>query len=158
LVRPEFSAFLQEEQATIHLVRDVADVLERIAANPMHTPALYSGFLRALISAKMDTNSAPESRPMSQHGGQPSGLQPTNPPQPNGFSLSASYEDPSSFLLNDYQFESEMGPVADMSTFPPTMGAVPSDPHMGGLKMDSILSNAFWDSVLVPGKSVFPSS
>lgn len=53
-----------------------------------------------------------------------------------------------------FQVNSEMGPVADMSTFPPTMA--PTDPNSdvsGMLPMDSILSTDFWDSVLVPGKA-----
>ena len=52
-----------------------------------------------------------------------------------------------------FQVNSEMGPVADMSTFPPTMA--PTNPNgdvSGMLPMDSILSTNFWDSVLVPGK------
>jgi hypothetical protein len=55
-------------------------------------------------------------------------------------------------MLDEYQFESEMGPVADMSTFPPTMAPNPSENNMGSLTMDNILSSGFWDSVLVPGK------
>lgn len=58
--------------------------------------------------------------------------------------------------MPDFQFMGEMGPVADLSTFPPTM----VDPmQMFGqdsnqlLTMDSILGDGtFWDNVLVPGK------
>lgn len=70
------------------------------------------------------------------------------PPQTNGFR-------DSSKLLNEFQFEGEMGPVMDMSTFPPLMAPHPTDdPNehgTSGLAMDSILSSNFWDSVLVPG-------
>jgi hypothetical protein len=53
--------------------------------------------------------------------------------------------------LSEFHFASEMGPVADMSTFPPTMAnAQPDD--MGMLSMNSILSGGFWDNVLVPGE------
>ncbi|KAG6376392.1 hypothetical protein JVT61DRAFT_2377 [Boletus reticuloceps] len=56
--------------------------------------------------------------------------------------------------MNDFHFTSEMGPVADMSTFPPTMATLPtSDEGMGMLSMENIFSNGFWDSVLVPGYS-----
>ncbi|KAJ7578465.1 fungal-specific transcription factor domain-containing protein [Mycena floridula] len=138
LVRPEFAAYLDDEQNTIQLVRDVADVLDNISANPHHTPALYSGFLRALISAKVD--------------GEPRKTTPS-PPR-NGNDLQNAFNDPtfddSTFLLNEFQFNSEMGPVVDMSTFPPTMATNTSSDD-GGFKMDNILSNAFWDSVIVPG-------
>ena len=54
--------------------------------------------------------------------------------------------------VNDFHFTSEMGPVADMSTFPPTMATLPTtDEGMGMLSMENIFSNGFWDSVLVPG-------
>lgn len=61
-------------------------------------------------------------------------------------------QDPS-FLLNEFQFDSEMGPVADISTFPPTMAPYPPEDSMGTLAVDNILSSGFWDSMLVPGKS-----
>lgn len=55
-------------------------------------------------------------------------------------------------MLNEFQFDSEMGPVVDMSTFPPTMAPTPAEENMGTLSMDSILGTGFWDSVLVPGE------
>jgi len=68
-------------------------------------------------------------------------------PPPSGYAH-LNYPGEPSFLPSEFQFESEMGPVADMSTFPPTMAPEIS---MGSLTMDNILSSAFWDSVLVPG-------
>ncbi|KAG6852809.1 hypothetical protein C0991_009006 [Blastosporella zonata] len=55
LIRPEFHPYLDDEQRTLSLVSDVADTLEGCAANALHTPALYSHFLRALIAAKTDS-------------------------------------------------------------------------------------------------------
>jgi hypothetical protein len=66
--------------------------------------------------------------------------------------LQLHYATDPSFMLNEFQFESEMGPVADISTFPPTMAPNPAQNSMGSLTMDNILSSGFWDSVLVPGK------
>lgn len=52
----------------------------------------------------------------------------------------------------EFNFNGEMGPAADISTFPPTMAPTNSHDDVSGmLSMDSILSNGFWDSVLVPG-------
>ncbi|KII88176.1 hypothetical protein PLICRDRAFT_54030 [Plicaturopsis crispa FD-325 SS-3] len=153
LVRPEFQAFLEDEQATLGIVKDVADVLENVSENPHHTPALYSAFLRALISVKAD--------PSAGEGGQ------QDPSQArNGDSSSAHLGEmgpPASAFhgylngqeTDGFQFDGEIGPgVADMSTFPPTMTAAPlSDDTMGAMTMDSILSTGFWDSVLMPGYS-----
>lgn len=137
-------------------MQDVSNVLESIAANPSHTPALYSGFLRALVSAKLENslanhNASTNSANSPSQGGYQSGT-------PRETNLSSTYGQPNyatdpSFLLGEFQFESEMGPVADMSTFPPTMAPNPSEDNMGSLTMDNILSSGFWDSVLVPGTS-----
>jgi hypothetical protein len=145
----------------------VADVLESIAANQLHTPALYSGFLRALISARVDPSSSSSGNmsPSSQGGdagndnggmggsGTGGGGTPTSPGDgtiPNTF---AGYMNGhgGDTILNEFHFDGEMGPVADMSTFPPTMAMNQPDDNVGMLSMDSILSNGFWDSVLMPG-------
>ncbi|KAJ6531569.1 fungal-specific transcription factor domain-containing protein [Mycena vulgaris] len=156
LIRPEFQAFLEHEQQTISLVKDVADVLENIAANPLHTPALYSKFLRALISARLEPSS--ESKPASRGSATNNRGSPVQQEIPQ-FSASPTLaafnsgadKGPAAFTLNEFQFDGEMGPVADMSTFPPTMAPTPSEDVMGALTMDNILSNGFWDSMLVPG-------
>ncbi|KAH0583485.1 hypothetical protein H2248_009113 [Termitomyces sp. 'cryptogamus'] len=59
--------------------------------------------------------------------------------------------EPGYSLSNPFGFESEMGPVADMSTFPPTMAPDLREEGVGSLTMDHILGSGFWDSVIVPG-------
>lgn len=152
LVRPEFQAFLDNEQSTLGLVRDVADVLDNIAANRLHTPALYSGFLRALIAAKVEPHVDGQQQHQQQQQVDGSSLAPDH-----GLGAYAYAHDPA-FLLNEFQFDSEMGPAADLSTFPPTMAPAPpvsqpaptGDPH-GSLTMEHILGTGFWESMLVPG-------
>ena len=133
------------------MVNDVADVLEKAAAGPMHTPALYSCFLRALVSAKTEPSTGFPSQtpngdvePTSQDHAQAAQLH-----APGGNAYVNAF-DP----LGEFQFDGEMGPVADISTFPPTMAPNPhAEDHLGNmLTMDSILSASFWDSVLVPGE------
>ncbi|KAF9261404.1 hypothetical protein L218DRAFT_905442 [Marasmius fiardii PR-910] len=204
LLRPEFSAYIEDEARIIGIVNDVAEVLDEISVNSTHTPALYSTFLKALISAKRDCNSTvggvvSGSEVGVQHhhlsGGTPnpnsssldpdpsssstpssalfqthsqSGSHQTSPHSGQGQGLTTSPFDDPSFMLNEFRVDSEMGPVLDMSTFPPTM-ASPSLNHGhgpgvssgeeqqvggvggAGMTMDSILSSGFWDSVLVPG-------
>ncbi|KAF8808982.1 hypothetical protein BYT27DRAFT_7188072 [Phlegmacium glaucopus] len=160
LIRPEFQAFLESERSILSLVKEVADVLDNIAANPLHTPALYSGFLRALISAKWDVPSAngtsngdgdEKPQPPPVDGEQGDDIQgDTHTPSSYG-QQQQSYGADTSFPLNEFQFDSEMGPVADISTFPPTMAPYPTEDNMGGLTIDNILSSGFWDSMLVPG-------
>lgn len=144
---------MENEQNTLALVKSVADVLESVAANPSHTPALYGGFLKALISARLETpanggvNMATDGTGSSTISSKDLGDgQQSSFGRGNG----ASSNDANS-LLDEFRFNSEMGPVADMSTFPPTMMAGAVDEDMGYLSMDSILSTGFWDSVLVPG-------
>ncbi|KAJ7772989.1 fungal-specific transcription factor domain-containing protein [Mycena maculata] len=149
LIRPEFQAFLEHEQQTIALVKDVADVLDKISVNPLHTPALYGKFLHALISARLDP--APESQGSGTGNGNSRASPTQEIPQFSSPTIGFSAADKSSFTLNEFQFDSEMGPVADMSTFPPTMAPPPNEDVIGALTMDNILSTGFWDSMLVPG-------
>jgi len=139
----------------VDLVKDVADTLENLAANSLHTPALYSGFLRALISAKLDpAPSRDEKQPSpdreQSNDGQQGG---SRTPGSGSFGQHMSGYGQQEYM-NEFQFDSEMGPVADISTFPPTMAPNPSETTMGSLTMENILSSSFWDSMLVPG--LFP--
>ncbi|KAG1734300.1 fungal-specific transcription factor domain-containing protein [Suillus lakei] len=155
LIRSEFQQFIENEQNIIDLVKDVANVLAEVAVNSHHAPALYSTFLRALITAR--TDSPPEPEEVSS-GDQSDNM--SHGDMANNMNNSALFGGNPAMGMNgtngmsDYSFASEMGPVADISTFPPTMADMPSsDEHMGMLSMENILSNGFWDSVLVPGYS-----
>ena len=151
LIRPEFQSFHDNEQTTLQMVKDVADTLEDSAANNLHTPALYSVFLRALISARLDPNSTNGGSSEDDDINQNQGASSRDMPPPQIHQPAPYPNDPS--FHSEFDFESEMGPVADMSTFPPTMAPVPAeDASTAGLTMDNILSSGFWDSVLVPGK------
>lgn len=136
-------------------MKDIATVLGDIAVNSHHTPALYSTFLRALISARTDVPQQqqqplqqPQQQPQSQlHAEVVVGDEVAGQ---NDMGLFGSTMSTSG--MNDFYFTSEMGPVADMSTFPPTMATLPTcDEGMGMLSMDNIFSSSFWDNVLVPG-------
>jgi len=164
LIRPEFQAFLEDESGILNLVKEVADVLDKISANPLHTPALYSGFLRALISAKWDapstntgSNGEGDEKPQSLVDGGQGNVTQSEMQTPSSYGQQQqqqqqSYGQEPSYFLNEFQFDSEMGPVADISTFPPTMAPYPpEDNNMGVLAVDNILSSGFWDSMLVPG-------
>lgn len=52
---------MESEQRTLALVTDVADTLESLAINSSHTPALYSTFLRAVVTARTAGPSQPPS-------------------------------------------------------------------------------------------------
>ncbi|KAL0946465.1 hypothetical protein HGRIS_012685 [Hohenbuehelia grisea] len=159
LIRPEFRAFLNDEQKTLTLVNEVADALEKCAANPMHTPALYSGFLRALVSAKLEPQQQPSDHSQAVDADQSAHFTQRTMSSQGDFgaipasSMNSMGMPEAGFSLNEFQFDGEMGPVADMSTFPPTMAANPTEDNLGAMNMDNFLSTNFWDSVLVPGYS-----
>lgn len=52
---------MESEQRTLALVNDVANTLESVAVNSSHTPALYSTFLRAVVTARTAGPSQPPS-------------------------------------------------------------------------------------------------
>ncbi|KAL6298611.1 fungal-specific transcription factor domain-containing protein [Sparassis latifolia] len=150
LLRPEFKVFLEHEQKTIDLVTDIANIYDSVAVGPLHTPALYSCFLRALINARTKPAASADADNETPEFAAPAveemPVSPSVNAQPTGL---ASGSD----ALQGFFSTSEMGPVADISTFPPTMAPGPSTMDMSMLSMDSILSADFWDSVLVPGSS-----
>jgi len=105
---------------------------------------LYSVFLRALLAAKTE----PPSEAASDFDDNEAVTQMNGNPDHRQVGSTEPYQ-----LLSEFHFASEMGPVADMSTFPPTMANSQPD-DLGMLSMDSILSSGFWDNVLVPGEFV----
>jgi len=153
---------LEDEQKTLKLVKDVADVLDEVAANQLHTPALYSGFLRALISAKLEphpgsSNGAgstagddagfkedPDSGRSAGEGSyggsygasgvSAGGSSGSTNQQASGSGAGASFHNYASDPLLEFQFDGEIGPqaVVDTTTFPPTL--IPS----GGSSEDGL--------------------
>ncbi|KIK62893.1 hypothetical protein GYMLUDRAFT_41756 [Collybiopsis luxurians FD-317 M1] len=160
LIRPEFSAYLDDEQKTVSLIKDVADTLENISVNAAHTPALYSTFIKALISARLERSSTDDTDP-SQLSDPASGT--NGGSQANGDATASTavsvpqihFQDVDIHPFSEFGFEGEMGPVMDMSTFPPTMAPNTMEEAATGMTMDSIFSGNFWDSVLVPGYNSF---
>jgi hypothetical protein len=146
MLRPEFPASRDHEHETLQLVKDVADTFDQISAGPTHTPSLYSSFLRALLASKTE----PPSETASDSGENDAVSNVNGNPDQRQVGAAESYHPQ---LLSEFHFASEMGPVADMSTFPPTMAAAHPSDSLGLLSMDSILSGGFWDNVLVPGYS-----
>ncbi|KAI0034048.1 fungal-specific transcription factor domain-containing protein [Vararia minispora EC-137] len=149
VLRPEFPLSPEDENDILDLGRDVVDAFESVAAGPLHTPSLYGAFLRALLNAKAEasnseSHAAPSNDSRANNSGAVGSEHAGNGPT----------EDDPVYPPLDFQFASEMGPVVDISTFPPTMASNrPEDDGMGILSMDSILSGGFWDNVLVPGYS-----
>ena len=142
LLRPEFPASQDHEHETLHLVKSVAETFDQSSAGPSHTPSLYSVFLRALLAAKTE----PPSEAASDFGDNEAATHMNGAPDQRHAGNTEPYQ-----MLSEFQFASEMGPVADMSTFPPTMANTQPD-DLGMLSMHSILSGGFWDNVLVPGE------
>lgn len=152
---------MENEQKTIDLIKDVASLLERAAVGPLHTPALYATFLKALISAKFEGTNTVLNSPRMNMGTSINGMN----LQINNQAISNTVEErnvgvkpnilgANAQMFNPMDFSAgEMGPVMDMSTFPPRMAPQTEEPPSQLLSMDSILSSDFWDSVLVPGYS-----
>ncbi|KAJ3730231.1 hypothetical protein C8R42DRAFT_714934 [Lentinula raphanica] len=92
LIRPESSAYLDNEQSTIALIKDVADVLESNSVNS--TPPLFTAPSASHQVHLQDTDTI--------------------------------------HTLNVFQFKGEMGHVADVSTFLPTMAPDPMEDSASG--------------------------
>jgi hypothetical protein len=145
LLRPEFPLSPEDEADILQLGGDVAGAFESVAAESMHTASLYAVFLKALLNAKTEGDAHLNSADDHSGGGATTNSE---------HALNGAAEEDPVYPPLDFQYASEMGPVVDISTFPPTMAQASAEAGgMGMLSMDSILSGGFWDNVLVPGTS-----
>ncbi|KAG6888535.1 hypothetical protein C0992_008278 [Termitomyces sp. T32_za158] len=109
------------------------------------------------VSASVSAGALPPAAAAAPTAGAPAdaGAGPTSPTTANAVAnaLYSVFGMEPGYALNPFGFESEseMGRVADMSTFPPTMVPDPPPEDMASLTMDNILGSGFWDSVIVPG-------
>ncbi|SPO36640.1 uncharacterized protein PSFLO_02111 [Pseudozyma flocculosa] len=60
LTRPVFASYANED-TLVSLVEDAVELLEEVAVNDTHSPALYAQFLRALLQARTDHTSGSKS-------------------------------------------------------------------------------------------------
>lgn len=162
-------------------MKELADSLENIAVGPLHTPRLYSTFLKAVITSK--TGAAVNGEKEGFENGEPS-----EPPTSPSIHTSPSTSIQSPHLHQQPQQQQtsaglEMispnpppGELAPTIPAPPTNGVFhydfyfQNDGEMGtavdistfpptmadhdqswSLSSDNIFSNTFWDNVLVPG-------
>ncbi|KZP01066.1 hypothetical protein CALVIDRAFT_475249 [Calocera viscosa TUFC12733] len=161
LVRPEFENFLPGGVDPIKNVRDAADVLAKVAVNKYHTPALYAAFLRALINVR-DGTSGPATRHTSV-----APTTPAPPPQNAGSTTEVSEQlSPFGEMNGDGQgVPPPAAPVQDSAHVPTDFGDYTFGAGFGGTGTEvdelgnlngpfgGILTDAFWDSVLIPGYS-----
>lgn len=162
LIRPEFKEYMINEAKTLSLVNDIATLLGEIASGPQHTPALYSAFLKALITAKGAASRLASPRP-SRSAALEDALEPSSSAKEAGLipssdnemdslavpELSESIQGLGSAPLLDYSL-GEMGPIGDPSGVTLTPRNYIED-NSNTLSMDSILTPHFWDSILFPG-------
>jgi len=180
LLRPELKSFMNEEK-TIKLVKELADTLENVAVGHLHTPRLYSTFLKAVIASKTGATvngekegvesgdpSEPPTSPSIIHTSPSASIQSPHPPQQQA---GAQLE-----MISPLPAVTELAPIP---VPPPTNGVFPNydfyfqnDGEMGtpvdistfpptmadhdqswSLSVDNIFPNTFWDNVLVPGMS-----
>lgn len=165
-----------DEERTIKLVKELADSLESVAVGPLHTPRLYSTFLKAVIASKTGTTvngereafettepSEPPTSPsihaspsasiqsphLQQHAGTQMDIISPNPPPGELAPVPAPTHGIFAYDYYPFQNDGEMGTAVDISTFPPTMAE--HDQSWPSLSVDNIFSANFWDNVLVPG-------
>ncbi|KAF9519033.1 hypothetical protein BS47DRAFT_1370877 [Hydnum rufescens UP504] len=164
LIRTEFQPYMENEQRTLALVNGVVDTLQSVAISPSHTPALYSTFLRAVVSSRTGTSGGSSPRPgtAKSHGTVP----PTDP-HAHGHDLSGSplnlASGPGAGPGNDLSWSNNAGTTTlthgngemDLQNVLPFQlpGQFADSDELGSLSMDNIFSGGFWDNVLIPGYS-----
>ncbi|KAG8798478.1 hypothetical protein FRC16_007195 [Serendipita sp. 398] len=182
LVRPEFRGFIENDTKILSLVHDMAETLQAVAVNKYHTPYLYSVFLRALLTSKMEGSRPGSPRLASSPGPVISANDPmmmsntaSNPMVPNSTHFTAGPESPSrnvfgtndmfgldmyrslgenygdmTNFVNPFDMTSGQQPLGTDFTPFNQAGQTPNADPNAPISLDSLLSNGFWDSMLVP--------
>lgn len=158
----------------------MADTLENVAVGPLHTPRLYSTFLKAVITSKtgvtangegegfenVEPSEPPTSPSIHASPSAPSIQSPDlqqHPPQmappqldmispnPHHGELAPLSAPPPTFPTYDYYFQND----GEMGTAVDISTFPPTmadhDQSWPSLSVDNIFSTTFWDNVLVPG-------
>ena len=171
LTRPTFSAYVDEEDV-LSVVGEGADLLESVAMNPTHTPALYASFLRALLQSRLDrtaTNRSGATTPYRSRAASPF-EGPEAEPREN--QAAEGYEDrvdddvpPSMTTMPASLFSSIGGTLggnngtsltaeqaAMLQGFVDGQGNhAASGSGQGNYPIDQLLNESFWGSLLPPG-------
>ena len=119
-----------DEEKTIKLVKELADTLENVAVGPLHTPRLYSTFLKAVIASKTGASVNGE-RDGFENG------EPTDPPTSPSIHTSPSASIQSPHLQQ--QPQQQAGTHLEMISPNPTVGelappmSVPVPPPTDGI-------------------------
>ncbi|KAL8286768.1 hypothetical protein RQP46_004296 [Phenoliferia psychrophenolica] len=137
LASPTFSRIIHES-SVFSQVTEVAEILDRCAADPTHTPALYAAFIRALLESRRDPHrSTPASR-MATRAGTPS-----TPPVPQSAPEMG-------HILEPWSEAFEMIGVPYDDTSGPQGLGLPDE--LNELAVNSLVSNNdFWHTMLMPG-------
>lgn len=172
-----------DEEKTIKLVKELADTLENVAVGPLHTPRLYSTFLKAVIASKTGAsvngerdgfeNGEPSEPPTSPsiHTSPATSIQSPHlhqqpqqasthlemiPPNPPPGELAPHIPAPSTngfFQPYENYFQND----GEMGTAVDISTFPPTmadhDQSWPLLSVDNIFSSTFWENVLVPGAS-----
>ena len=159
-------------------------MLENVAVGPLHTPRLYSTFLKAVIASKTGAtvngegepfdsgessepptspsiNTSPAASIQSPHlqQQQHAGLEMISPNLPSGeLAPPVPAPPPTNGMFSPYDYY----PFQNDGEMGPAVDITTFPPTMAeqeqawpSLSVDNIFSNGFWDNVLVPGASCF---
>lgn len=174
LTRPTFTSCVDEE-SVLAVVTEGADLLESVAMNPTHTPALYASFLRALLQSRLERSATNRSGATTPHRSR--AASPTN--GQNGDEdvddtglagleerVEQQHEEllPSSTIMPANVFTSlgrSMGggnatnltaeQAALLNNYVDTTRSGAQTPLQPGLTVDQLLNESFWGSLLPPG-------
>lgn len=161
-MQPKFSDLHEDEQNPLEAAGDIANILEQVAANPYHTPALYGCFLRTLIASMTQpppTSSLPQpGDPSQEYGlpeiqslqegvpvesyeeprGDPAGPAPLYPPGGNTFPSADFFNNESASHINE-----------PFSLQPPDQMTMDNTEEFWSV--GDVIPNEVWNSMLLPG-------
>lgn len=172
LTRPVFAGLADEEEI-ISIVSEFADLLQDVAMDATHTPALYASFLRALLQARLDrstTNRSGATTPYRSGPGSPidpnEDMDKVNQHVPSKAGISSETQTDSATNINIPAHLYAGMPGAGVTNFTAEHAALlhsfgqsqegsgsanGSATNPAGVHVDHLLNESFWSTLLPPG-------
>jgi hypothetical protein len=159
LIRPTFSSCVDEE-SVLAVVTEGAELLESVAMNPTHTPALYASFLRALLQSRLDRTNTNRSGATTPHRSRPVS------PQNGGDMNEGEADMVDKVEQEEVPYSTPAMPASVFSSLGRSMGgsnatnwtaeqAALLNGHgaqsSANMSVDQLLNESFWGSLLPPG-------
>lgn len=155
LTRPTFASYVDEDEV-VAIVTECADLLDEVAMDPSHMPALYAQFLRALLQSRQERSTRSGATTPYKSGA-------ASPIDSTGGAEHQAEPGSASGFSGPEMFGHQNGTGSAPGSAPGTRAGVTADQAamlsgdnsvnagLHGEHIDQLLNESFWSTLLPPG-------